>query len=183
MTVISNGVEFIDPRHTLLQLGLKDGMQVGDFGCGSGHYALTAAGIIGPSGRVYAVDVQEDLLKRLESDAVQRGFSTIEYIWGDIEKAGGTTLPDASLDAVILSNTCFQLESKKDALTEIKRVLKIGGKVLLVEWSGAHEGFGPNKELLFTQSTAEELFVAEGFKKVKGFSAGPHHYALVFVRA
>jgi ubiquinone/menaquinone biosynthesis C-methylase UbiE len=172
-------MKFIDPHATLLQLGLKDGMKVLDAGCGSGHYALAAAKMI-DGGRVYAIDIQEDVLTRLKDDASRRGIRNIDFIWGDLEKAGGTKLKDASVDAAIISNTCFQLENKGAAITELKRVLKEGGKVLLVEWTGAHEGMGPAKEHVFAESAAEAAFTAEGFKRVKGFNAGPHHYAIVF---
>ncbi len=173
-------MDFIDPHATLLQLGLKEGMKVGDFGCGSGHYALAASAMVGPSGRVFAIDVQEDMLKRLKDDAERRGARNIDFIWGDIEVAGGTKLKENALDAVILSNTCFQLDDKEGAAEEAKRVLATHGLALLVEWTGAHGGMGPSSERVVLPRDAEALFTAAGFKKVKDFSAGPHHYGVVF---
>jgi ubiquinone/menaquinone biosynthesis C-methylase UbiE len=176
-------MDFVDPHSTLLKLGLKEGMKVGDFGCGSGHYALAASAMVGPSGRVYAVDVQEDMLKRLKDDAERRGARNIDFVWGDIERAGGTKLKEGAMDAVILSNTCFQLDDKEGAVEETKRVLKAGGLALLVEWTGAHGGMGPSKERVVLPRDAEALFVEGGFEKVKDFSAGPHHYAVIFRKA
>jgi ubiquinone/menaquinone biosynthesis C-methylase UbiE len=173
-------MDFVDPHATLLQLGLKDGMKVGDFGCGSGHYALAASAMVGQEGRVYAIDVQEDMLTRLKDDAAKRNARNIDFIWGDIETPGGTKLKDGALDAAILSNTCFQLDDKQGAIEEVKRVMRVGALALLVEWSGAHGGMGPAKERVLLPKDAESLFLSAGFEKAKEFSAGPHHYAVVF---
>ncbi len=173
-------MNFVEPQNVLLQLGLSEGARVGDFGCGSGHYALAASAIVGSEGRVFAVDIQEDMLTRLKDDSARRGARNIDFIWGDVEKPGGTKLKDSSLDSAILSNTCFQFDEKESAVTEVKRVVKSGGTVLLVEWSGEHGGMGPTKDRVILPQTAETLFSEAGFLKVKSFSAGPHHYAVVF---
>ena len=52
-------MSFANPQKNILQMGLSEGMKVGDLGSGSGHYALSVARIVGEHGRVYAVDVQE----------------------------------------------------------------------------------------------------------------------------
>ena len=173
-------MQFSNPQQNILQLGLREGLRVGDLGAGTGHYALAAASIVGGSGRVYAVDIQEDVLKTLRTEAAQRGLSNIETIWGDFEKPGGTKLRDHSLDVVILSNTLFQLDHKEGALGEIKRILKPGGKLLVIDWAGSYEGIGPHQDHVVTEYAAEDLFITGGFHKVKSFRAGPHHYSIVF---
>lgn len=173
-------MDFVDPHTALLQLGLSEGMKVGDFGCGSGHYAFAAAAMVGASGWVYAIDVQQDMLTRLADDAQRRGAKNIGFVWGDIEVPGGTKLKDGALDAAVISNTCFQLSDKAGAVAEISRVLAPHGKVLLVEWSGAHGGMGPSKERVVLPKDAEALFLDAGFAKQKEVPAGPHHYAVVF---
>jgi len=173
-------MHFSDPLSNALQMGLKEGMVVGDFGAGSGHYAISLAHIVGDSGKVYAVDIQEDLLRRLVGEVAQRGLHNIEAIWGDVERPGGTKLKDKSLDAVVLSNTLFQLSKTDAAVGEIKRVLKPGGKLLIVDWSGAHGGMGPAKEQVVPEEKAEAIFTSAGFTKVKSFPGGPHHYSLLF---
>jgi ubiquinone/menaquinone biosynthesis C-methylase UbiE len=173
-------MHFADPQANVLQFGLREGMKVADLGSGVGHYALAASPIIGDTGRIYAVDVQEDVLVHLANSAQQRRMRNIVTVWGNIEKSGGTALKAASIDAVILSNTLFQLENAEEAIKEIKRVLVSGGKVLVVDWAGSYDGMGPAPEAVVPEHTAEELFVSHGFHKVKAFRGGPHHYSLVF---
>jgi ubiquinone/menaquinone biosynthesis C-methylase UbiE len=172
---------FSNPTKNVLQMGLTDGMKVGDLGAGSGHYTLAAAGIVGPAGRVYAVDIQEDVLKHIRDLAADRKLKNIETIWGDIDKTGGTRLRDGVLDAVILSNTLFQLDDRKAAVEEIKRLLVPGGKLLVADWAGAYGGIGPDEGRVVPEHDAEELFITNGFHKVKSFRGGPHHYAILFV--
>lgn len=173
-------VSFSEPQENVLQLGLREGMKVGEFGAGSGHYARAAAAIVGSSGRVYAIDVQEDILKHIKLNTNDQHRHVIETVWGDIEKAGGTKLRDATLDAVILANTFFQVENRFGLLAEIKRVLKPGGKLLVVDWAGSYGGIGPTPEKVVPEYEAEEFFINGGFHKVKSFRGGPHHYGLVF---
>jgi ubiquinone/menaquinone biosynthesis C-methylase UbiE len=172
---------FSSPHENVLQLGLHEGMKVGDLGAGSGHYARAAAGIVGRSGKVYAIDVQEDVLKHLKLNTHDHHQSTIDAVWGDIEKPGGTHLRDASLDAVILANTLFQVENRFALLKEIKRVLKQGGHLLVVDWAGSYGGMGPVPERVIPEHEAEAFFINGGLHKIKSFRAGPHHYGIVFM--
>ncbi len=171
---------FSDPRENILQLGLHEGMSVGDFGAGSGHYTRVLAAIVGHSGRVYAIDVQEDILAHLKLNTHKDHHRTIETLWGNIEKAGGTHLRDQSLDAIVLSNTLFQIDDRLGLLSEIQRVLKSGGKLLVVDWAGSYGGMGPAPEKIITEHEAEEFFIQGGFHKVKSFRGGPHHYSIIF---
>src|ERR1035437_3835556 len=95
---------FSSPHENVLQIGLREGMKVGDFGAGSGHYTRAAAAIVGGSGKVYAIDVQEDILKHIKLNTREQHQHIIEMVWGDIEKPGGSHLRDQSLDVVLLAN-------------------------------------------------------------------------------
>lgn len=173
-------MEFSNPQSNILQMGLREGMRVVDIGSGIGHYALAASPIVGNEGRVYAVDVQEDVLKALKREAVEHGFSNVTTVWGDVESQFGTKLKAEVADAVILGNVLFQIEDVTAAITEVRRILKPGGKVLVVDWAGSYGNIGPRQDCIVEEYKAERMFIDMGFHKEKGFRAGPHHYALVF---
>ena len=173
-------MHFADPKANVLQLGLREGMKIGDFGAGSGHYALAASAAVGEDGKVYAVDIQEDILAHIKDIARTKGIGNIETVWGNVEKKGGSRLRDQFLDGLILSNILFQVQSRDGIVAEAKRVLKPEGKLLLIDWAGAYGGIGPDPKAVISEHAAEDLFISAGFHKVKSFRAGPHHYGLVF---
>ncbi len=173
-------MSFADPRENVLQIGLHDGMKVGDLGAGSGHYALAAAAAVGDTGRVYAIDVQEDVVTHIRDAAARAGLKNVEAVWGDFERPGGTKLRDAILDAAILSNVMFQVEHHAGAIAEVKRIVRPGGKVLVIDWAGSYGHLGPHPDHVVTEAAATELFINAGFHKVKSIRAGAHHYGILF---
>lgn len=171
---------FSNPEQNVAQLGLKEGMRVADFGAGSGAYSKVAGTRVGHTGRVYAIEVQKDLVKRLESEIKQWGISNIECIWGDIEKLNGTKIADHSMDAIIISNVLFQAEDKIGLIDEARRLLKKDGKVLFIDWLSSFSGMGPSDEHIVSPQMAEDLFLKRGFEFVEKITTNPHHYGIIF---
>lgn len=170
---------FSNPASNLEALGIVDGMKIADFGAGSGFYTITAAKKVGVGGRVYAIEVVKEFVDKIIRQAQTEGLRNIEVIWGNIEKIGGSKLRDESVDRAIASNVLFQIEAEhRDNFSlEIKRVLKKGGKLLLIDWSD-QSPIGPNA--LVKPSDAENIFTKIGFVTEKNFNAGDHHYGIVF---
>lgn len=171
---------FTNPEQNILHLGLTEGMRLADFGAGSGFYSKACSERVGYSGKVYAIEVQKDLVKKLESEIRDWGITNIDCIWGDIEKIGGTKISDHSMDAVIISNVLFQAEDKFGLIDEAKRVLKKGGSVLLIDWNESFGGMGPTSESVITKSMAKELFEKRGFNFIENISTSAHHYGIIF---
>ncbi len=171
---------FADPTENLKKLNIKEGWKVADFGTGSGFYAIGISKRIGDTGRVYAIDVQKDLLAKLANRAKEEGLNNVEIIWADVDQIGGSKLADGFLDAVVVSNILFQSENKENLAKETFRVLKSGGEVMVIDWTDSYGGLGPRSDQIFSVSKAEELFVKNGFTVVESFDAGDHHWGLVF---
>ncbi len=170
---------FSEPATNIAKLGVGDGMKVVDLGAGSGFYSIEAAKKVGVNGRVYAVDVQKDLLDRIRSNGASLGLRNIEVVWGNAEKVGGTKLREGIADRIIASNVLFQIEKTNDFVLEIKRLLKPGGKVMIIDWSDLSP-IGP--KTVFPSTKAQILFEKAGFKLDQTFGAGDHHYGLVFIK-
>lgn len=160
-------------------MGLPEGARVADLGSGSGHYARALAGVVGASGKVFAVDVQEDVLKHARINTHQHHTHIIESVWGDIERLGGTHLRDASIDGAVLANTLFQITHKDQLVREIARIMRPGGALLIVDWVGSFGGLGPAPDHVVGEQAAAALFVAAGFTTVKSFRSGAHHYGVI----
>lgn len=178
----SSSAVFSNPKQNAYKLGFKEGMKVADFGSGSGAYTLVLADVVGTTGTVYAVDVQRDLLTRIQNDAVQRGRENVEIVWADIESVGGVGIKDGLLDGVLLSNTLFQVEDKISVVKEAWRVLKPGGILSVIDWSDSFGGLGPRQDSVITQAEATLICTDNRFALRSDFNAGDHHYGLIFIK-
>ncbi len=170
---------FAHPRRNVAALGVEPGMSVADFGSGGGIYVLHMAEALEHSGRVYAIDVQRDLLRRVKNEAHRRGFKNVDVIWTDLERPGSSKLADKTLDFVLISNLLFQIENKAAVLKEAWRILKPTGRLAIIDWSESFGGMGPVKSDVVTKDAALALARGSGFELQREFSAGAHHYGLI----
>ncbi len=171
---------FSDPAKNVGQCGIQAGMDIADFGSGSGFYTLEAARALISTGRVYSIDLHQELLSKTRNHASQNGLHNVEVIVGDIEKQGGSKLRESSIDLVFMCNIMFQLEHKEDAVKEAKRVLKPGGRILVVDWEDSFGNMGPHPENIFKKGAAHTLFEKNGFHLDREIEAGSHHYGFIF---
>ena len=106
-------------------LSLETGQTVLDLGSGGGIDVLLSAKRVGPSGKVYGLDMTDEMLALARENQRKAGATNVEFLKGTIE---AIPLPDNSVD-VIISNCVINLSSDKDAvLREAFRVLKPGGR-------------------------------------------------------
>jgi len=97
-----------------------------------------------------------------------------------LEHLGGTKLRENSLDAVIISNLFFQIENRDALCLETKRILRINGRALVIDWEGSFAGMGPLDKDVVSKEKIISLFEDHGLKLDREISAGSHHYGLVF---
>jgi SAM-dependent methyltransferase len=113
----------------LLELDLKAGMVVADIGAGTGYYARRMAPLVGPTGIVYAVDVQPEMVKML--DALSGQWVNIKAILGGVDDV---KLPALSVDVAIMIDVYHELEYPHEVLQSIVRALKPGARLFFVEY-------------------------------------------------
>lgn len=181
MAYISGGNKLIDPRATLKRIGVAQGMKVSDLGCGgAGHFVLPAAEMVGDSGMAYAVDILKSVLNEVSRKARLNGIQNLKTIWANLEIYQSTRIPDHMLDMAFLINILFQSKEHLNIFKEAKRIIKHGGKLLVIDWNQTHVPFGP--PLIDRVSAKEVKSIANslGFDLVDEFDAGKYHFALVF---
>lgn len=170
---------FSDPQKNIEQFAIDPGLSVADFGSGAGFYALALSRAVGPTGHVYAVDVQQDLLIRLKNEAIRQNISNIEIVLGNVEENKGSQLKDNSVDRVVIVNMLFQTKDRDAVIDEAKRILKDKGTILIIDWSDSFGGLGPAPHYLFNASQAEALCRGKGLDIVRNINAGDHHYGFI----
>lgn len=171
---------FIIPEVVASHFHLRTGDKVGDFGAGAGNFSAVLSRLVGPEGKVYATEIQKNLVDALSDRIRKSRLGNVEVLWADLEASGGSKIIEGSLDAAVIINALFQMEDKQTALTEIARTLRSGGKLFIVDWSESWGGVGPQPSDVLNESTARDLAESAGFTFERNFTAGGHHYGLAF---
>lgn len=170
---------FLDPQKLLSTVPITSGMAVADFGCGNGYYSTAAAGMVGPKGQVFGIDIMEDALSQTATLAKIAGLRNISLRQCDLEQFGTCDLPETSCDLVIMASLLHQVKNKDNAVREAYRVLKTGAKILVVEWLPEAK-FGPSPQDRLPITAIKSLLEKNGFRPLSELPAGTFHYALLY---
>ena len=173
------GSSFLHPAAAVRAAKIHEGMEVADFGAGSGFFTRAAARAVGPQARVWAIDSSPDMLSHIKSLAAGEGLKNIEVVRGNIEVEGGSNLPPEHLDFVIVANALFSASDKLALAKEVRRVLKRTGRALVIDWSSSHGGLGPMEAHVVSERQARTLFDDAGFTYVESVPAGAYHWGFV----
>jgi ubiquinone/menaquinone biosynthesis C-methylase UbiE len=155
------------------------GQTVADLGCGSGFYVVPAAQMTGPSGTIYAVDVQESKLAATISIAGQFGHKNVRILQTDLTKPL-LDIPENSCDLVIIGNILHEIPNREVLLKNSYRIMRTGGRMLVVEWKKTATPFGPALDRRIDQQQLEMLLMKLGLRKAKELEADGYHYAVLF---
>jgi len=170
---------FLNPPEILKQLKLKKSLVAADFGSGSGGWVIPLAKIL-EEGKVYAIDILEEPLSALKSRAKLENIFNVETIQSDVERERGSKLSDSSCDLILMTNLLFECTDKKIVLEEGKRVLKPGGKMLIVDWQKDNP-LTPEVEWVSIEEV-KRIAKALDLKIEKEFEAGIYHWGLILLK-
>jgi ubiquinone/menaquinone biosynthesis C-methylase UbiE len=139
------------PDDVVEVLALRPGESVADLGSGDGYFLPHLSRAVGPEGRVYAVEVEADLVEQLTARVDEESLENVEVILGHYDDP---QLPDKELDTVLIVNTYHHIEERPAYFARLARDLSDRGRVVVIE---------PNEEL----GGVLGLFVEEGHASVQ----------------
>ena len=145
-------------------------MAFADIGCGPGFFVFPASEIVGKTGRVYALDTQQEMLNELKK---RRPSENIIIL-----KSEETELPvqDKAVDIAIMVFVLHEVHHPVDFLKEVKRILKPSGRLIVIDWEKKVEEKGPPFEERIPKEKAETLFQEAGFEIIGKGNLNPSHY-------
>lgn len=117
-----------NPSRHITKIPLKEGMVVVDYGCGPGRYTLPAARLVGPEGKVFAVDIQPLAIKTVKEKAAGWNLTNVEALLVDSYNTG---IQDSTADMVLLIDTLHRVNNPHALFREIHRVLKQEGLLFM----------------------------------------------------
>ena len=113
--------------------GIKAGMKVLELGCGSGAYTIDIARAVGQNGTVFSLDIQQEMLDKLESKLSKNENKDINNVKPILGNAYELPFHDQFIDAILLITVLQEIPDKHKALIEAKRVLKNDGRIAITE--------------------------------------------------
>lgn len=164
------------PEEVIRSLALHPGDRVADLGAGGGYFTFRLAKTVGPSGKVYAVDVDEGLVEALTAKAKQEEYANVETI---LAKIDDPLLPKTGVDLIFVSNAYHHLQDRVAYFANAKRYLRPNGRVAIVEFNG--KGW---IETAPGHYTAKEVVLSEmkaaGYALQQEFDFLPRQHFLIF---
>lgn len=182
---MSNTQEFLDdenrlkwnnPTEIVAAAQIRPGARVAEIGCGTGWFTFELERASRPRGMVYALDKLSTMLQILETK--RRHYERILTLpCGENE----FELDDREVDVVFHANVLHECESPELHLKEALRVLKSGGRIVVIEWNWADEESqpGPPNTRRLEPQTTRELLNNAGFMVGETHDVGPYHYAVI----
>ena len=166
------------PDVVIDSLDFLPGMVVADIGAGTGFFALPFARAVAPAGKVWAVDLQPAMLKILEEKLHRKGAP--DNVGLREGQATDTGLPDGSCDLAFLGNIWHELDEPGTVLAEIRRVLRPGGRVAILDWrTDVPYPPGPPLEHRVATSEAEATLQGANWHNLSARLLGLYSYLLV----
>ena len=165
-----------NPNKILGAVALQLEWVAADLGCGSGYFTVPLSFKVK---KVYAIDVQKEMLSFLEDKIKHLKIKNIELLLSDADEI---PLEDECVDFLISVNTLHEFGDRKTMISEMKRVIKRDGRLLIVDFKKEETEFGPPAGVRVSKKQAISLFEGKGFALSKS-SDMPYHYLLVFVKA
>ena len=164
------------PDEVIALLGVAPGERVADIGAGGGYFTFRLADAVGPEGRVYAVDVDDDMVGYLRERAAEEGRTNVEVIRGEFHDP---LLPNGEIDLVFSCDTYHHLEQRVEYFTRLRADLAPGALVAILDYNGT-SGFAR----VFGHATPKQTIVDElraaGFRLVADHDLVERQSFLVF---
>lgn len=165
-----------NPSKILGAVELQLNWVAADLGCGSGYFTVPLSFKVK---KVYAIDVQKEMLSFLEDKIKRLKIRNIELL---LSESNEIPLEDECVNFLMSVNTLHEFGDKEKMISKMKRVMKRGGRLLVVDFKKEETGFGPPVEVRVSKEQAIALFTEKGFALSKS-SNMPYHYLLVFIKA
>lgn len=135
---------------------------VADIGAGTGYYTFAIAPKV-PLGKVFAVEIQEEMIKYLKDKKISTGIKNVEVIKGTDKSPN---LTENSVDLVIMVDVYHELEFPHEMLQAIKKCLKKDGKILLLEFRAEDDAIAIKPHHKMTIKQANKEMIANGFELI-----------------
>lgn len=164
------------PHEVLQVLGIKAGEVIADIGAGSGYFTVRLAHHVGPTGRVYAVDISPDMIRHLHQRVLDMALLNVSPI---LAGPDNPLLPQP-VDRFLIVDVWHHIENQAGYLARITERLKPGGQVVMIDFHKRQLPVGPPVEMKIAREDLVRQMGAHGFRVAAEHTFLPYQYFLVF---
>ena len=165
------------PKEVLAALGIKAGETIADIGAGSGYFAFKFAPLVGNNGRVYAVDINSDMILFMNRHIRDHKLKNVVTV---LSAPDDPLLMDASIDRFFICNTWHHIPNKSQYMALMKKMLKPGGQIVIIDYQKKELPVGPPPEMKIARREVIQQMESNGFKLAKDLKFLPYQYFLAF---
>jgi len=165
------------PHEVVMALGIKEGEHIADIGAGSGYFAFRFAHHVGETGRVYAVDVSPDMILYMNRRIRDMQVKNVVTV---LSAPDDPLLPDKSIDRFFICETWHHIQAQTQYLAMMKKMLKPGGQIVMVDFQKKAIPIGPPEEMKIAREDVIKQMEANEFRLAKENTFLPYHYFLIF---
>jgi ubiquinone/menaquinone biosynthesis C-methylase UbiE len=161
------------------KLGLKPGDVVADLGAGSGAFSIPLARAVGPSGKVYAVEIDQELVDYIAEKAKTQNAANVRTVLG---KFGDPSLPAADVDLAFMHDVLHHIKDRPGYLKNAVRYLEPGGRFAFVELDHVRGAHRDDPKLQVTKAQLTAWMADAGMKPVEEAQLSPEKWYVVYAR-
>jgi arsenite methyltransferase len=166
------------PHEVLKALGLKPGEVIADIGAGSGYFTFHLAHHVGDLGKVYAVDVSPEMILHINRRIRELKSANVVSI---LAEPDDPLLADASVNRFFFSNSWHHIENQTRYLALMKKLLKPGGEIIMIDFHKKELPVGPPMQMKIAREDLIKQMENNSFQLTKEHTFLPYQYFLVFV--
>jgi ubiquinone/menaquinone biosynthesis C-methylase UbiE len=168
-----------EPDWALDAIKLEKGSTVADVGAGSGYMTVKMAKRVGPTGKVYANDIQPEMIALLRQRLAKERISNIEPVLGAVDDP---KLPSGAIDLILMVDVYHEFQQPQVMLRRMRESLKPGGRLVLLEYRKEDPAIPIREDHKMSVATAKLEVEAEGFTLSKVDEVLPRQHILIFTK-
>ncbi len=165
------------PQQVVMSLGLKEGETIADIGAGSGYFTFRFSHHVGESGRVYAVDINPDMILYMNRHIRDLNVKNVVTV---LSAPDDPLLMENSIDRFFICETWHHIQNQTQYLALMKKMLKRGGQIIMIDFQKRDLPVGPPNSMKIAREDLIKQMQSAGFKLVKENTFLPYHYFLIF---
>lgn len=165
------------PQLLIDALQIKPGQTIVDLGAGSGYYSFRIAPLVGPTGKVLAIDIEPRMLEAIAQRARREHIGNVATVRGSVQDPN---LPPGSVDLLFMVDVYHELEYPYEVLTKVRVALKPGGRVALIEYRAEDPDVAIKPLHKMSERQVRREMQAAGFKHVKTVHTLPLQHLILF---